>query len=107
MTTEILNEFEIILLPLDTTITLVYENVLRHGLTTLHDKYKEDILNTKSAKESVADIVNDASKYALSLLSKKYRKRLLQFYNHEGLAYYTYVNVNRLAMSHIDDLMSN
>jgi len=106
METETLSEFDIVLQPLDIIMNLVYDNVIKQNLITLYDKYKKDIVKNKSATEEIKEIINDNSKFMLSLLSKRYRRRLLQFYNYDGLAYYMYVHTNRLTMAYLEELMS-
>lgn len=98
--------FDLVLQPLDTLMTLIYDNSIKVSLGELHAKYKEDILKTTSANDEIKEIINVASKQALSLLSKRYRNRLLQFYNVDGLSYYVYVHINRLAMAHLEELIS-
>ncbi len=98
--------FDLVLAPLDLMITLVYENVITTQLTELFSKHKEDIVKSTSANEDIKDIINTSSKQVLSLMSKRYRSRLLQFYNVDGLSYYVYVHVNRLAVTYLEELMS-
>jgi len=107
METQNVNEFDIILQPLDIIMNLVYDNVIKVNISTLYNKYKNDVITNKSATDEIKEIINDNSKYMLSLLSKRYRKRLLQFYNFDGLAYYIYVHTNRLTMAYLEELMSN
>lgn len=101
------NEFDIILQPFDSMMELVYENVIQTTLNEMYEKYKEDIVQNKSANNELKELINSNCKYTLSLLSKRYRKRLLQFYNHEGLAYYAYVHMNRLTIAYLEELISN
>jgi len=98
--------FDLVLQPLDMMMTIVYENVITTELGELHSKYKEDIIKSESANEEIKNIINTSSKQVLSLLSKRYRSRLLQFYNVDGLSYYVYVHINRLAVTHLEELMS-
>ncbi len=106
METEAEIGFDIILQPLDIIMNLVYDNVIKSNLSTLYDTYKKDVIINKSATETIKEIINDNSKYVLSLLSRRYRKRLLQFYNYDGLSYYVYVHINRLTMACLEELMS-
>jgi|GEM_PF-3651832 len=101
------NEFDIVLQPFDTMMGLVYENVIKNALSEMYDKYKEDIVQNKTASDEIKELINNNCKYTLSLLSKRYRKRLLQFFNHEGLAYYAYVHMNQLTIAYLEELISN
>lgn len=99
--------FDLVLQPLDIIINLIYDNSMKGSISELYSKYQDDVLKTTSANDEIKDIINNASKQALSLLSKRYRDRLLQFYNTDGLSYYVYVHINRLAMAHLEELISN
>jgi len=99
-------EFDVVLQPLDMVLELVLDNRTKPAMADLYEKYKEDLVKTKSGNEELKDLIHENSKHALSLLSKRYRTRLLQFYNYDGLAYYTYVHTNRLTMLYLEELMS-
>ena len=105
MVTETSNEFEMILQPLDIMINLVFDNHIQPSMDELYLKYKEDLIKTKSANEDIKTVINNSSKQSLSLLSKRYRRRLLQFYSQDGLAYYIYVRVNRLTINLLEELI--
>lgn len=105
MQTENASEFEAVLQPLDIIINLVFDNQVTAEIGELYSKYKDDLGKTKSSRTDIKTIINNCSKHSLILLSKRYRKRLLQFYSTDGLAYYTYVRINRLTINFLEELI--
>jgi len=105
MQTETTSEFETVLQPLDIMINLVFDNQIKAEMDVLYEKYKDDLGKTKSSRTDIKIIINKGAKQSLMLLSKQYRKRLLQFYSTDGLAYYTFVRINRLTVNLLEELI--
>lgn len=106
MTIETLTPFEIKFQPLDNLITLIFENKIKADIISLYENYKGDLGKTTSSKTDIKSLITDASKECLQLLSKKYRTELIDIYSNDGLAYYTYVNINKLSVNFLEELIS-
>lgn len=90
-----LSSFEELLVPLDILIMTVFHEFVVPELLVLINSHKEDIISSPTAKAGTEDILISNSKHVIKLINKNYRKKILEYYNTDGLSLYVISNLKR------------
>jgi hypothetical protein len=105
---EIHIEFDELIRPVDTIISMVYSRDIKNRLPDLFEKYKELSLIHQSSHKDLNDILKESVKQCLLLLSKQYlKKKLFKVLSQDGLIYYIYTQIHLLAIGGLTELIDN
>ena len=98
-----LTEFDQLINPVDTLISLIYKRELKFAILEFFQKYGEASLSNKGALEEMDITIKTFVSRTLASISKKYRKKLRLVLTDDGIIYYIYSNFYVLMITELEE----
>lgn len=98
-----LTEFEQLISPTDTMITLIYRRELKYKLLEFFIKYESTSLTNPNALKELETLIKGFVSRTITLLSKDYIKKLQIVFNNDGIIYYIYSHFYSLTIAELED----
>lgn len=96
-------EFEQLINPTDTIITLIYRRELKYRLLEFFTKYESTSLTNPNALKELEALIKEFVSRTLQLLSGEYLKKLHLVFNDDGIIYYIYSHFYSLTIAELEE----
>ena len=101
-------EFEEMMIPIDAVVTMVFKRELQNNVNGIFENYKENATSNNSSQSDIDKCVKEGIERCLSLISKNYRKKILnKVFTDDGIIYYLYMSLYTLILSDLENKISS